>query len=200
MRFPFSNRLTPVLLALALPLAALTGCQTPNTIPTAPLQDFGTLGPGDVLKVTFPGAPELNQVVKVRADGKISLPIIGDQDASGKRVGQLQADLARLYRTQLQNTEVFVSLQNSTTAVYVSGAVTRPGKILLDRPMTVLEAIMEAGGPSSVASLKKVVVIRNDGGEHQTKTLDLSAALRGEKSAAFPLRAYDIVHVPERFF
>ena len=52
------------------------------------------------------------------------------------------ARMAKLYRKELQNTEVFISLQTSTTAVYVSGAVARPGKILLDRPMTALEAIM----------------------------------------------------------
>ena len=133
-RLVIIRRLLILFLTAVLPFVGLTGCQTAPGIVATTQQDFGALAPGDVLKVTFPGAPELNQVVKVRADGKMSLPIIGDQEAAGKSVGALQAEIAKLYRKELQNTEVFISLQTSTTAVYLSGAVARPGKILLDSP------------------------------------------------------------------
>ena len=195
-----SSRMVLTLTLCLLILGGLSGCQTASSLSGSATQPPGALASGDTLTISFPGAPELNQVQKIRADGKISLPMVGDVDAAGKRLSVLQSDLANIYRTQLKNTEVFVSLQTSATLVYVSGAVTHPGKILLDRPMTVLEAIMEAGGVTGLANLRKVVVVRESGGEHQTQTLDLSPALRGKTAPAFSLRAYDIIHVPERFF
>ena len=68
------------------------------------------LASGDVVKLTFSSAPELNQSQKVRADGKLSLPLIGEVDAGGKTVGQLQSDLIQLYKPQLKTPEVTVSL------------------------------------------------------------------------------------------
>lgn len=178
-----------------------SGCQTATSLPKQLVgQVSGTLAPGDVLKLSFSGAPDLNQLQKIRSDGKVSLPQIGQVQAAGKKLGEFQDDLSRLYKPKLTNTEVVVALESSSIPVYVSGAVNRPGKIVLERPMTVLEAIMEAGGPSNLGSLKKVVVIRNSGGKHFTQTFDLSPALRGQATEAFYLRPYDMINVPERFF
>lgn len=178
------------------------GCQQSNeTLPKQLLgQTTGALAPGDVVKIMFPGALDLNQSQKVRADGKISLPLAGEVMASGKRLGAFQEELSRIYKPLLKNTEVLVVLESSAIPVYVSGAVNRPGKIVLDRPMTVLEAIMEAGGASNLGNLRKVVVIRNANGRHYTQAFDLSPTLKGQATGAFYLRAYDMVYVPERFF
>ena len=189
--------------ALLVVVMALSGagCQTPTSLPKQLTgQSSGVLAPGDVLKLTFSGAPDLSQVQRIRSDGKVSLPQIGQVEAAGKRLGEFQEDLSRLYKSKLTNTEVVVALESSSIPVYVSGAVNKPGKVALERPMTVLEAIMEAGGPSNLASLKKVVVIRNSGGKHFTQTFDLSPALRGQATPAFYLRPYDMINVPERFF
>ena len=59
----------------------------------------------------------------------------------------------------------------------VSGAVQKPGKIVFERPATVLEAIMEAGGFTPEANLKRVSVIRNVKGEHKTEQIDLRPVL-----------------------
>src|SRR5438445_3605049 len=118
------------------------------------------LASGDVVKLTFSAAPELNQSQKVRADGKLSLPLVGEVDASGKTVGQLQGDLVQLYKSQLSTPEVTVSLEASVTTVVISGAVSKPGKIVFERPTTVFQAIMEAGGPSAFGTLKHVRLVR----------------------------------------
>ena len=128
-------------------------------------QTPGALAVGDLVKLSFPGTPELNQSQKIRADGKISLPLIGEIEASGKKLGEFQEELSRLYKPQLKNPEVVVTLESSAIPVYVSGAVNKPGKIVLERPMTVLEGIMEAGGISNLGGLGKVVVIRNADGK-----------------------------------
>lgn len=183
---------------------ACVGCQSQTAGPIPQewrAQTPGALAAGDVLKFTFPGAPELNQSQKIRADGKVSVPVLGEILAGGKRLGDLQRELTRLYQPQLKNSEVVVSLESSTTAVYVGGAVNRPGKVPLDRPMTVLEAIMEAGGfTPDLANPRKVSVIRNVNGQHTTHLVDLSPGLRGQSSEAFYLKAYDVIYVPQSGF
>lgn len=198
----FRNAITGLLGMLCIPLLlGFSGCQGTAIIPKQAIgETLGALAAGDIVKLSFPGAPELNQSQKIRADGKISLPLIGEADAVGKKLGEFQEELSRRYRPHLRNTDVVIALEASAIPVYVSGAVNKPGKIYLDRPMTVLEAIMEAGGLSNVGDLNKVVLIRNTNGRHNTQTFDLSPALKGRPTDAFYLRAYDMIYVPERFF
>jgi polysaccharide export outer membrane protein len=196
-----ANRLSVFFLVMAL---VFSGCQSPAPNPIPPewkAQTPGALAAGDVLKLTFPGAPELNQAQKIRADGKVSLPLIGETYAAGKQLGELQRELSRLYEPQLKNSEVLVTLESSSTAVYVGGAVAKPGKVVLDRPMTALEAIMEVGGfTPDLANPKKVSIIRTVKGQQTTQIIDLSPGLRGESSEAFYLRAFDVVYVPQSGF
>src|SRR6478672_7138239 len=92
-------------------LLLCTGCQGPKKAPLKlTSQTPSYLVAGDVVKISFPAAPELNQTQKIGADGTLSLPLIGEVAVAGKTVGQVQADLARLYKTQLQDNEVLVSL------------------------------------------------------------------------------------------
>lgn len=179
-------------------LLSFSGCETPSTgpYPKQSISQTPGLAPGDVIKLSFPGAPEMNQLQKVRADGKISLPTFGETSVGGKRLGDLQKELSRRYESEIKNSEVVVSLEFSAIPVYVSGTVRSPGKIVLDRPMTVLEAIMEAGGFGDFAKTKKVVLIRNVNGRHTTYVLDLTPSLQGKPSEAFYLKAYDAIYVP----
>jgi len=185
-------------------LMLCSGCQTTKTIAVSehwvsPAR--GCLGPGDVVKLSFSGASEFNQTQKVRADGKISLPIVGEIIADGKRPGELQRELAVLYKPQLQNNEVVVAVENSAMPIYVSGFVNKPGKIVIDRPTTVLEAIMEAGGfQAGYANPRKVILLRSSNGKHIPSTLDLSAALKGKAMNATYVSANDVIYVPESFF
>ena len=197
--FKFVAGIVGAMAALLVLLCA--GCQNTATLPKQlTVQMPGVLAVGDVLKLSFSGAPELNQSQRIRSDGKVSLPQIGQVEAAGKKLGEFQDELSRMYKSKLTNTEVVVALESSAIPVYVAGAVNHPGKIVLDRPMTVLEAIMEAGGPSNLGNLKKVIVIRNANGRHYTQTFDLSPPLRGQATGAFYLRPYDMINVPERFF
>lgn len=190
-----------VLIAFAFLMCS--GCQATSTlggpegwIPQAPV----TLAPGDVVKLTFPGAPELSQSQKIRADGRITLPLIGEIGAAGKRLSAFQVELAERYRSQIRNQEIIVTLEASAIPVYVSGAVNRPGKIVIERPMTVLEGIMEAGGFSQRANPRKVVLVRVAQGQHTTRVFDLNPVLRGNTTGVFYLKPYDVIYVQESIF
>ena len=187
-------------------LVAVTGCQTE----TSNFGDAGNPDPGssqivglregDVLKISFPGAPTLNTTQQVRTDGGIELPLGGQLKVVGMTVDQLEKELVNRFASQLLNKEVMVTLDSASFPVYVTGAVLHPGKVLSNRPISALEAIMEAGGADNTkANLKAVAVTRSEGGQIQHYTLDLKSVLQGQQSKPFYLRPSDIVFVPEKF-
>lgn len=155
----------------------------------------GTLSVGDKIRVAYPGAPEFNQVYKIQADGKIGLPMVGNVTAAGRSASSLQSSLTAMYETHLNDPTVFVSLEEPSASVYVSGEVGAPGKVPLDRSITALEAVMEVGGFSKLANPKKVYVIRTEGGKQKRYVLNLANPLSGYESQAFYLRPYDVVFV-----
>jgi polysaccharide biosynthesis/export protein len=178
----------------------LIGCQSskPAKIPLPAAQAPGALTVGDVVKVTFPAAPELNQSQKIEPDGTLSLPLVGQVHAAGKTPAALQTELSNLYKPQLQDSETVVTVESKAIPVVVSGAVQKPGKVVFERPATVLEAIMEAGGFTAEADLKKVTVIRIVKGQHQTQIFDLRPILRGNPMGATYVSGGDVIYVPER--
>ncbi len=180
------------------------GCQTsvsnPNLASQAAPPPRATLAPGDVIKLTFTGTPELNQSQRIRVDGKLSLPLIGEVGAAGKTITALQGELSELYKPQLKNSDVLVTLESAPTQVVISGAVVKPTKIAFEKPTTVFEAIMEAGGASPYGNLKNVRLIRTVNGVQQSQSLDLSRTLKGEATKPFYVRDGDVIYVPQSMF
>jgi polysaccharide biosynthesis/export protein len=188
-------------------LALATGCQSNYPFPAPELPQNTNaaatiiLRESDVLKISFPGNPNLNTTQPIRRDGMISMPLVGELKAAGKTPEDLEKDLSNAYATQLLSKEVMVEVQSSTFPVYVSGAVLRAGKIVSDHPMTVLEAVMEAGGPDyAKANLKAVTVTRLEEGQYRTYTLNVKEMQEGKQLKPFYLKPSDIVKVPERLW
>jgi len=162
--------------------------------------DLLVLHEGDTLAVTFPGAPDLNTLAVIRRDGRITLKSLGEFKAAGLTPPEMEKQLIQAYGSQLQTKEVTVAVQSSAFPVYVTGAVLRPGKILSDRPLTALEAIMEAGGfDYTKANTKAVRVLRTEEGRTVHYTVNLKAVLQGQGSGQFNLKPADIIYVPEKF-
>jgi polysaccharide export outer membrane protein len=201
----FLNSLTSGRLPLAFIAACITtfagvGCSDFDPGPPVPSEAYasrpsGALAPGDEISVSFSGAPEMNTKQKIQANGKVSLPTIGDVSASGKTITSFQADLTARYQPHLQDPTVVVALESAAAGVYVSGEVLRPGKVPLDRPITALEAVMEAGGFTKFANPKQVVVVRKEGNRNQRYVLNLNDALSGAESTPFYLRPFDVIYV-----
>ncbi|MGA2787601.1 MAG: polysaccharide biosynthesis/export family protein [Verrucomicrobiota bacterium] len=195
------KQLVPGLVLLAL----AAGCQTQPPLPPAAVQDtntteIATLRESDVLKISFPGTPNLNTIQPIRRDGMISMPVIGEVKAAGKTPAELEKELTDLYSTQLLSKDVTVEVQSSTFPVYVSGSVLHPGKIMSDHPITALEAVMEAGGfDYEKANLKKVQVTRREAAGTRVYILNLKQVMEGRGGKSFYLKPYDIVIVPEKF-
>lgn len=184
-------------------LISLSSCETPPSAGFAEQVAANTpvvLGPGDSIRFSFTAAPELNQAQKIRADGKISLPQLGEVTAAGKTLSQFQSELSAVYKSQIRNTDVFLTLDSGVAQVYLSGAVRNPGKLSFDRPTTVLQAIMEAGGPNQFGNLRKVHLIRITDGIQRTQLLDLRPAVIGHTQRAYYVKNGDIISIPQSAF
>src|SRR6266542_6139734 len=160
---------------------ACGGCQSPlPPLPNPPGPKTAVkLSPGDVIKLSFAEETDLDQVQKIRRDGKISLPFLGEVTATGKRVIDFQRELVRRYEDQLDNPDVLVTLEHAAGDVIVSGFVNKPGTITFDRPMTVYQVIMEAGGVSDYGSASNVHLTRIINGVQRTETLNLRQSIHG---------------------
>jgi polysaccharide export outer membrane protein len=186
-------------------LGGLTGCQT-TPQPTSTLEEQHaeiTLREGDTIHVSFPGAPNLDVASQdIRRDGKITLPIVGEMSAVGLTPTELQNQILAKIGDQLLTKEVQVSVIKSTFSVYVDGPVGKPGQIDTDHPITIMEAIMEAGGFNyAMADMRHVQVLRHKGDSktYTYLTLDLKSVFDGQQKDLFYLEPGDIIHVPQKF-
>ncbi len=157
-----------------------------------------SLRPGDEVEVRFYYTPELDITQMIRPDGKISLQLIGEIEAKGKKPEQLRSELLKLYVPHLKQPEIAVIVRSLLNRkVYVGGEVVTPGVIEMPGETDVLQAVMQAGGfRLPEAEVKNVIVIRHRDGQRYAYPIDLKNALEGRVSQPFYLQPQDIVYVP----
>jgi polysaccharide export outer membrane protein len=178
------------------------GCQSPlPPLPYPPGPHTAVrLSPGDVIKVSYADETVPDQTQKIRRDGKVSLPLIGELQAAGKRVIDFQYQLVSRYNGKLDNNEVLVTLENGTANVTVSGFANKPGVYPFDRPTTVYQAIMEAGGVSDYGSASNVHLTRVINGVQRTETINLRPAIHGEPLRPEYVQDGDVIYVARSWF
>lgn len=156
------------------------------------------LVPGDELDIRFYYTPDLNDVQVIRADGMITLQLLGDVKAAGMTPQQLQKKLEGLYTGLIENPSVAViarDLQHRN--IYVGGSVNTPGVQPMPGHLTVLEAIMLSGGFNMrEADTRQVLVIRTEGWNRVAYSLDFSGLIAGQTlTKPFYLHPQDVVYV-----
>jgi protein involved in polysaccharide export with SLBB domain len=189
--------------AAAMLLAAGCGSSSQRVIAAPPevaveAPPSSGLGPGDVIEVKFSYTPEFNQTQTVRPDGNIQLPLIGNVHVAGLTPSELRGALMGFYRQDLRDPDIVVIVQSwYNRRVFVGGEVLKPGIILIPGEMTVVEAIMEAGGfRLPEAEVRNIVVIRQRDNRRYGYCIDLEAATTGGDVRPFLLEPRDIVYVP----
>jgi polysaccharide export outer membrane protein len=142
--------------------------QTPQTTQAPPVTQTAEMkayivGPEDVLDVQVWDNKDMNQIVFVRPDGKTSLPLVGEIQAAGKTVQELQDYLSAVYSKTVKGAAVTVIIKEiKSRPVYFLGGFGRPGALqLLRSDLTLLQAIALVGGVSPAADLEKGFVLRN---------------------------------------
>jgi polysaccharide biosynthesis/export protein len=181
---------------------ACGGCQSPlPPLPNPPGPKTAVrLSPGHVIKVSYADETVPDQTQKIRTDGKVSLPLIGQVTAAGKRPIDFQNELVSLYKGQLENNEVLVTLESGTASVTVSGFANKPGVYSFDRPTTVYQAIMQAGGVSDYGSASNIHLTRIINGEQRTETINIRPTIRGQPTKPKYVQDGDVIYISRSLF
>jgi polysaccharide biosynthesis/export protein len=167
-----------------------------------PAQEEATeyiIGLEDVLTVNVWREPELSvREVTVRPDGKISLPLVGDVQASGIAPRQLQDRIFERLKEFVASPNVtVVVLKIGSRSVSIVGQVAKPGLYYLGSPMTVLELLARAGGLREEAKAKSISIVRKEGERSVPYPLNYRDASKGKNlQQNIILKNGDVVIVP----
>lgn len=155
------------------------------------------IGPDDVLVVNVWKEPDLSRSVVVRPDGKITLPLLKDMNASGSTPEELQSRIEKGLADFVSKPSVTVIVQEAKSHKFnILGQVQKPGTYILTGPMTVLDAIALAGGLREWAKAKSIYILRvSPDGTRKRIPFDYKKVVKGSNEDAV-LQIRDTIVVP----
>lgn len=206
-------KVLPVLLALGVS-ALLSACasgggsrEAPKIDPAAQAVTTYRIGVDDQLQITVWQNPDLSVSVPVRPDGKITVPLIGDVIAGGKTPEEVAATIKEKLASYVRDPQVAVILTELRSHEYLSrvrvtGAVRQPVSIPYRQGMTVLDAVLAAGGTTEFAAPDRTELFREG---HDGVTTPYAVRLdkvlqKGDLDTNYPVQPGDVVTVPMRSF
>ncbi len=182
--------------ARALPLvvsaavALLAGCAAQGELPpsTARVSTLSTdlatspvtLGPGDLVRVTVFGHPELSTPIvanpsgtRVDPEGNLSLPLIGSVVVKDLSVGAARTAVEAAFERYVKEPHVDLSVvEFSARRFYLFGEVMAPGSYVLDRPLDLYQALSYGKGFTPAARREEVVLLRGRPGNLEVHVFD----------------------------
>ena len=188
----------------------LTACTTTgNSVsgpPPAdmPMADAYQIGVDDVVQVSVWRNPELGITAPVRPDGMISVPLVGDVQAGGRGPADVAKDIQGKLAAFVVEPQVAVILTELRSHEYLSrvrvtGAVRQPISIPYRQGMTVLDAVLAAGGVTEFAAPDRSNLYRKKGNTTASYQVRLDSVLnRGDLTTNFKVAPGDVITVPER--
>lgn len=194
--------------------ATLAACATGRGSTEAPKVDpqaqaVGTyrIGVDDQLQVTVWQNPDLSVSVPVRPDGRITVPLIGDVVAGGKTPEEVAAEIKDKLQSYVRDPQVAVILtalrsHEYLSRVRVTGAVRQPVSLPYRQGMTVLDAVLAAGGTTEFAAPDRTELFRESrDGVTTPYAVRLDKVLQqGDLATNYPVQPGDVVTVPMRAF
>ncbi len=189
------NSYVPRRRALPLLLAALMAMLGVSVPALAWSEDEYVIGIDDVLHIQVWDYKELDQVVPVRPDGKISFPLVGEVRASGLTASQLADLLAERLSKSVRSPNVSVVVQEiKSLRVFFVGQVAKPGVYPIKAGTPLLQALALAGGPAPGADLSASYIVRGD----RLVPVDLRRLMQdADLSQNIALKTDDTIVVPE---
>lgn len=200
------------LLALSL-VSMLAACasvsgsnQAPPLNPDVQAVTSYHIGVDDQLQISVWHNPDLSVSVPVRPDGKITVPLIGDVDAGGQTPEQVAATIKDKLQAFVRDPQVAVILTQLRSHEYLSrvrvtGAVRTPVSVPYRQGMTVLDAVLAAGGPTEFAAPDRTELYREGKNGTTPYAVRLDKVLqRGDLSTNYPLQPGDVITVQQRAF
>jgi len=166
---------------------------------TAAAAEEYRIGPEDMLQIKFWQDPVLNTTVRVTQDGKVSLDIVGEIEAAGKTIQDLQTEIVRrMSRLNNRISQCVVQVtEYNYQHVFVYGQVNSPGKKTFEEIPDLLTILNEAGWITELGDLSRVNIIRGGDRAGQVEVIDVAAAMASGVVANLPkLNRRDAIDVP----
>lgn len=157
-----------------------------------------TVKPGDMLSISVWKEPDLQRPALVRPDGSFSFPLVGEVDAKGKTVADLNKLMSQRLAKFISDPVVTVSIQEiKGNKIYVIGQVNRPGEFIMNPSVDVMQALSMAGGTTPFAALGDIVVLRRTPTGKQALPFRYNDVVKGRRmDQNIDLQAGDVVVVP----
>ncbi|RFP59564.1 sugar ABC transporter substrate-binding protein [Luteimonas weifangensis] len=191
--------------ALLLAACATTAPDDAGPPPTAASAvDAYHIGVDDMVQVSVWQNPDLGITAPVRPDGMISVPLIGDVQAGGRTPPEVAKDIQTRLAAYVLEPRVSVILTELRSHEYLSrvsitGAVTNPVSIPYRQGMTVLDAVLAAGGVTEFAAPDRSSLHRKSDTDVRSYSLRLDRILKqGDLSTNYKVAPGDVITVPER--
>lgn len=167
----------------------------PAGVPTPP--DY-VIGPDDLLTIVFWREKDMSSDVAVRPDGKISLPLINDVQASGLTPEQLRLVVTEAAGKFVEDPAVTVVVKGiNSRKVFITGQVSKPGPFALGGPTTVLQLIATAGGVGEYSKSDKIVIMRTENGKTVSHKFNYKEVVEGKNlQQNIDLKPGDTIIVP----
>jgi polysaccharide export outer membrane protein len=166
--------------------------------PAAQFEPLYLIQPNDILEIFIYKEPELTRKVLVRPDGRISIPLVQDLQAAGMNPSALKDQIETRLKDFLKSPSVTVIVEGIRSyQVFVVGKVQKPGGILVEKPITVLQALAIAGGFQDYAKNDQITVIRGAGKDSVVFRFDYKEVTIGRRpDQNIYLKSGDVVVVP----
>ena len=196
------NRIIRLLQVVALTLPWFVGAAPAQA--SEPTDALYRIGVDDQLQVAVWRNPELSVSVPVRPDGRISVPLVGDVLAGGRTPEEVAEDIEKQLAAYVRDPKVAVILtelrsHEFISRVRVTGAVRTPISIPHRQGMTVLDAVLQAGGVNEFAAANRTRLYRREGEGTEAIDVRLGAILgSGDLETNLEVRPGDVITVPER--
>ena len=157
---------------------------------TESVRDIYTLGSGDRVRVTVFGEKDLSGVFEISGTGAIAYPLIGEVEAGGKTIRELEKSVElKLRNGYLRKPQVSIEVTNYRP-FYILGEVNRPGSYAYVEGMKIVNAVAMSGG-FTYRARKQNFLVRRAGAPKDSET---------EAKPDDLLYPGDVIRVPERFF
>jgi polysaccharide export outer membrane protein len=184
---------------LAARAGAASGAEPLVQSATKPHDASFVIGNDDLLAINVWKEPDISRSIPVRSDGKISLPLVGEVQATGRTPLQLEGDITGKLRSYIAEPEVTVMVQEIHSEKFnILGQVMKPGSYSLEAATTVLDAIAAAGGFRDFASQKHIYILRqNPSGAEARIAFNYKNVIKGKNSQQnIKLEPRDTIVVP----
>jgi len=159
------------------------------------------IGIGDVIEIQVYGEKDLSGKYTVNNDGSISIPLAGIIIVNGLTISEVTNIITNEYKNGYLVTPIITVMikEINSKKIYIFGEINRPGTVQYEENMTILQAILIAGGFTKSADKGKIYITRNVNGVEKRISLSVDNLTKLD-DVKFKMLPGDVIYIPETIF